>query len=132
MSMLDVFTLEKEFSPDEVNGLLVRTRKHDDVRGAYTYEFKTPRGKIFATAIKGKLQEIAYYSPSFFPWQRKKKLAFLLSAYAQGEWKNIHKNKAERFYHSADEQYYASISDKTRYFCFGTMLFHDEKFRAVT
>ncbi len=129
--MLEVFKLDEEFSPDSVDGTLVRTRKHENVHGAYTYEFITKNGKLFATAIKGKLQEICYESPSLFPWQRKKKWDFLLASYFNGEWKEIHKDKNEQLFHSDDEMFYASAGNNNRRFSFGTMLFQDEKFRAV-
>lgn len=131
--MFQKFDLDAEFGPSLVAGELIRTLKHETVTGAYTYEFKVPKGTLLFTVSRGFLQEVSYRYPSIFPWVRAKYCRGLLEAYAQDEgWTLVYKDKSGKMYHSGDERYYAAVCKSGRFVNIGSMIFHEEKFRIVS
>lgn len=131
--MLQVFKIASEFNPQEVDGTLLRTRAHESVYGAYTYEYQIKKGKLFISVMGRKLHEIIYDCPKLLPWTRSKRNAFLFDAYCSGgEWRQVLKNASGDLFQSQDDLFYAAWSKKNDTTSFGTMIFYEEKYRLVT
>ncbi len=131
--MLQKFDLDAEFGPSLVSGQLISTLKHESVTGAYTYEFRMPKGTIFFSVSRGILREVSYRNISLLPWVRAKFTRQLLDAYAeQSEWALVYQDRSGKMYRSDDERYYAAIGKGNQFVNIGSMIFHEEKFRVVS
>ena len=127
------FTLDSTIEPKNVDGTLLKTRKHDVVNGAYTYEFKSKDGNVFLTALAGKLQEVTYECRGIFPWSKKRKLKNLLTIYGVDKtWTKVFNNRSGCLYHNPEEVYYATWNRKSDFISFGVMFFREEMQRVVT
>lgn len=130
--MIQIFSICQDFNPKEVDATLVKTRAHDIVYGAYTYEFRTKKGRLYISVMGNKLHEVLYDYPKFFSWTRKKRNRFLLNAYCEGEWKPVFKNETGHLFQSIDNQCFAAWSKENDTMAFGTVMFYEEKCRIVT
>ena len=131
--MLPVFRLDQEFQSKQVQNQLVRTRAHDTVYGAYTYEYKIEEGMLYLSVLNRKLHEITYECPSILPWVRKRRMEFLMQAYSnRGSWRQVSKSTSGSIFQSADDQWFASCNREATVTSFGTMFFYEEKYRLVT
>jgi len=128
--MYQIFSLGEDFNPKNVDGELIQTKAHESVYGAYSYEFDTNRGKLFFSVMNGKLHEITYNYRSIFPWANRRKIKFLFNSYRPGgNWIETVKNHLGKMFKSENEEYFAASCKRTRTTSFGTMFFHDEKYR---
>lgn len=131
--MFERFELESEFGPKMVDGSLIRTLKHETVNGAYTYEFIVRQGNIIFSVMRGKLQEVHYQFKTILPWVKSKYRTTLLEAYAtDGRWRLVHEDKTGKMFYSEGERFYAGVGKGLSYLNFGSMAFHEEKFRVVS
>lgn len=131
--MFDRFDLESEFGPSMVDGKLVRTLKHEIVSGAYTYEFVVKKGTIIFSVVRAQLQEVHYQFNTIFPWVRTKTRNDLLQAYAtDGNWQLVYQDKTAKMFRSQGERFYAGVGAGNSYVNFGTMAFHEAKFKVVS
>lgn len=130
---MQIFTIDGDIEPKSVHGTLLKTRKHDVVNGAYTYEFQTKNGSLYLTGLGGKLQEVTYECRGIFPWSRKRKLKKLLSAYGVDEnWIEVFSNRSGCLSQSPDEVYYATWNRKSDFISLGVLFFREEMQRVVT
>jgi len=130
---MQIFTIGGDIEPKDVDGTLLKTRKHDVVNGAYTYEFQSKNGSLYLTGIGGKLQEVTYECRGFFSWSRKKKLKKLLNGYGVDQnWIEVFNNRSGCLSQSPEEIYYATWNSKSNFISFGAMFFREEMQRVVT
>ncbi len=130
--MLQIFEIGKPFDPKRVKGQLLKTRAHDSVYGAYTYEFRVAKGRIVFSVMNNTLHEVTYECPKWLPWSKRKRNRFLLEAYQSGgQWKRILKNVSGEMLQSNDDVLYASWSKITDTTSVGTLYFYEEKYRLV-
>ena len=131
--MFQIFQIDDVFEPKSVEGTLLKTRSHDTVYGAYTYEFQLKRGKLTFSVLNRKLHEVTYDCPRLFPWSKNKRNRQLLKAYEQGgDWQPVFKNKSGYLFQSSDYKYFAALSKVNDTATFGTMMFYEERYRLVT
>ena len=131
--MFQAFTLESEIGPSMVEGELVKTVKHDVVAGVYTYEFKVSKGVIYIAASGGILKEVSYHFHSILPWSRKKRAEELFKAYeVDGAWVETREDRFGNMFRSKGGLYYAALGKGARYLDFGSMSFHEAKYRIVS
>lgn len=129
---MQTFKLGSEIDPKDVDATLLRTRKHESVSGAYTYEFKIEGSAVEMTAYKGALQEITYELTGLFPWTKKRKRLSLLESYGVDDtWTQIFDNKAGCLVHDPNEVCYATWNLKSNYISFGILFFREEIQRVV-
>jgi len=129
---MQIFTLGGNIEPKNVEGTLLKTRKHDVVIGAYTYEFRADNRSLYLTCLRGKLQEVNYDCQSLLPWEKKRKIKNLLSHYEVNQhWQELIRDKSGNLYQSPDEMMYASWSQKSGRVSFGVMCFREEMHRIV-
>lgn len=130
---MQIFTVGGDIDPKDVEGTLLKTRKHDMVSGAYTYEFKSRSGNLYLTGLRGKLQEVTYECRGFLSWSKKRKVRKLLSSYGVDEnWIEVFKNRSGSLIQSPDELYYATWNRQSDFISFGVMFFREEMQRVVT
>ncbi len=129
---MQIFTLDGAIEPDNVEGQLIKVHKHKIVKGAYTYEFKSKRKKLFITAFGGKLQEVTYDCSGFFPWSKFKNRKKLLEYYgADNNWAEIFNNRAGCMLQNLEETHYVTWERKSSNISFGVMFFREEMQRTV-
>lgn len=131
--MFTKFDLDAEFGPKLVDGDLIRTLKHESVVGAYTYEFKVPKGTVYFSVSRGHLREVSYHYPALFPWVRVKNAKALLDIYeTDGDWVLDYQDKSGKMYHSSGGRLYAAVGKGGKFVNIGSMMFHEEKFKIVS
>lgn len=130
--MLQIFQIDSEFRVKAVAGELLRTRAHDCVYGAYTYEYRIPSGLLLLAVMNRKLHEVTYACPSWLPWVRVRRRQFLMQAYGADQWRQVLAAPSGRLYQSTDDKLFASWSKTDNATSFGTMVFYEEKYRIVT
>ncbi len=129
---MQIFTLDSEIEPKNVEGQLIKVHKHEIVKGAYTYEFKSKKKKLFITAFGGKLQEVTYDCSGFFPWSKSGNRKKLLEYYdTDKNWIELFNNRAGCMLQNSEETQYATWERKSSNISFGVMLFREEMQRAV-
>lgn len=128
--MLQIFSIGEDFHPSKVDGQLIKTSMHESLYGAYTYDFEIKKGRLSITAMNGKLHEATYEYRAYLPWTRKRNNKRLLQAYSHdGAWRQVICNEFGRIFRSENDIYYAMLCRKTRAVSFGTMFFHEQKYR---
>ena len=131
--MLQIFKIGETFQPNSVDGRLLKTKSHDNVYGAYTYEYQIKKDRLFVSIMSGKLHEVTYVCPRAFPWSRRSRNKFLFTAYGtDGDWKQILKSGSGRMFRSENDLLFASWTKASDTLSFGTMIFHEEKYRIIT
>lgn len=129
---MQVFTLDSDIDPKNVEGTLIKLHKHKVVKGAYTYVFVIKKKKLFITAFAGKLQEVTYDCGGFFPWSTSNNRKELLGYYnADKGWTEVFNNKTGCMLQNIEETQYAAWERKSSSISFGVMLFREEMQRAV-
>lgn len=128
--MFQIFSIGEDFHPNDVDGRLVKTSMHENIYGAYTYEFEIKKGSLSITAMNGKLHEATYEYQAYLPWTRKRNNARLFQAYSSdGAWLQVECNEFGKIFRSQNDIYYAMWCKRTRAVSFGTLFFHEQKYR---
>lgn len=129
---MQIFTLDADIDPSDVEGELVKVRQHEFVKGAYRYEFAINKKVLFLTAVSGKLQEITYDCSALLPWHKTRKRQQLLAHYDDDHsWVEVFNNKVGCMLQNPQETRYATWEYKGSTISFGVMLFREEMQRAV-
>jgi hypothetical protein len=128
--MYQLFKIGGQFHPKQVDGRLLQTRAHETIYGAYAYDFQVNRSKLIIIAMNGRLHEVTYNCQSYLPWGKSRNIKSLLKSYdLDGQWRQISKSRFGTLYKSAGDNFYAAWCNRTKTFSFGTIVFHEEKYR---
>lgn len=126
--MLQIFNLDEDFHPKIVDGRLLKTSMHEHLYGVCKYEFQIKRGKLFISAMNGKLLEVTYDYRVYLPWSKRRNNKHLFERYARdGAWKQVINNELGKMFKSENDLYYVTWCSKTRTASFGTLFFYEQK-----
>ena len=128
--MLPIFILGDEFNLKTLDGYVYEEKPHEKVDGAVVYKLEVGSGDVLLTIFNGFMHEIIYQTPSWFPWTRRKKNAYLFNSYSGGlRWVEFMDNGFGKVYDREDKKLYALTARILDYTTFGTSEWHAEKYR---